>query len=225
MAQNVPAWKRLFFISRLVEEAGRLDMAVEFCEKAGHDPSIEQLVLWERLADIYYKKTDRENSEKAIQLYQQCVDSLPSGIRRAKINSRISNVLRRLGSSRLDEAHDIGLNAINEYDSVTSQTEKEADLDYPRSLNIYALSLSGRQQFDEARDLFEESKRIKKPLGDVEGIAESDNALSIAYIQEGRSLASSGNNHDRNHKLWNARTLPVDAVAPKRKLGHTRDYA
>lgn len=224
-AQNLPAWKRRFFISRLFEEAGRWERAVEFCEKAGHDPSIEQPVLWERLADIYYKKTDRDASEQAIQLYQQCVDSLPSGIRRAKIKSRISNVLRRLGPSRRDEAHEIGISAVNEYEAATTQSERETDLEYARCLNIYALSLSGRQQFDESRDLFEESKGIKKLLGDVDGIAESDNALSIAYIQEGRSLASSGNTNDAKYKFCDAITHALDAVDARRRIGNLRGYA
>lgn len=224
-ARRVPEWRRYLFVSRLFEEALRWDKAIEFCQKAARVPSAEQLTVQHRLADIYYKDATPEASEKAIQLYQQCVDSLDARRVRASLKTSIANVLRRRGGGWLDAAHEKAAEAIKEFESSTTELEREADLEYARCLNIYGLSLYGKGEYDEARRLFESSIRIKSKLGDVDGMAESENAFSMALTQEGRRLLVAGRVDQAKAKFLEAIEHAKAAVEARRKIGNRRGYA
>ena len=224
-ARRTPAWRRHLFVSRLFEEGLRWDKAVEFCQKAAKAPSAEQVTAQRRLADIYYKEATPEASENAIQLYQQSVDSLDAGRVRASLKASIANVLRRRGGSWLDEAYEKAAEAIKEFESSTTEFEREADLEFARCLNIYGLSLYSKSKYDKARRFFENSIRIKTKLGDVDGIAESENAFSIALTQEGRRLLAAGQVDQAKAKFLEAIEHARAAVEARRKIGNRRGYA
>jgi len=224
-AREVPEWERYLFVSRLFEEALRWDKAIEFCEKATRLASAEQFTVRRRLADIYYKEATPEASEAAIKLYQQCVDSLDAGRARASLKTSIANVLRRRGGKWLDKALEKAAEAIKEFESSTTELERETDLEYARCLNVYGLSLYSKGQYAEARRYFESSIRIKSRLGDVDGVAESENAFSMALTQEGRSLLATGRKDQAEAKFLEAIEHARSAVEARRYIGNRRGYA
>lgn len=223
--KEVPEWKRYLFVSRLFEEALRWDKAIEFCQQAISSASVEQLTMQRRLADIYYKDATPEASEKAVQLYRQLVDSLDAGKVGASLKTSIANVLRRRGKGWLDKAHQKAAEALKEFESSLRELEREKDSEYARCLNVYGLSLYSKRKYDEARRFFESSIRIKSELGDVDGIAESENAFSMALTQEGRCLLDAGQVDQARAKFLEATDHAKAALEARRRIGNWRGYA
>ena len=183
------------------------------------------VLIIEDEADIYYKEATPESSERAIEFYQRRVNSLNAGNVRASLKTNITNVLRRRGVGWLDQAHEKATEAINEFESTISESEKETNLEYASCLNIYGLSLYSQGKYDEAKTFFRRSILIKNNMGDVNGIAESENAFSLALTQEGRRLLTAGHKDQAIEKLVEAVEHARAAVEARRKIGNRRGYA
>jgi len=183
------------------------------------------VLIIEDEADIYYKEATPESSERAIEFYQRRVNSLNAGNVRASLKTNITNVLRRRGVGWLDQAHEKATEAINEFESTVSESEKETNLEYASCLNIYGLSLYSQGKYDEAKTFFQRSILIKNNMGDVNGIAESENAFSLALTQEGRRLLTAGHKDQAIEKLVEAVEHARAAVEARRKIGNRRGYA
>lgn len=224
-AKSVPVWKRNLFISRLFEEATRWDKAIDYCEKALLEPLVEQLTVQQRQADIYYKQATPNASEKAIQFYQKRVVSLSAGSIRAYLKMSIANVLRRRGVGWLDQAHEKATEALKEFESSKPELEIDKDLEYANCLNIYGLSLYSQRKYDEAKSYFQRSINIKKDLGDVNGIGESENAYSLVYTQEGLGFVKAGQKDEAVRKFKQAISHAKEAVESRRRIGNRRGYA
>ncbi len=132
------------------------------CHRHKLNPLAEQLTAQQRLADIYYKEATPDSSEKAVDLYQQRVNSLNTGEERASLKTNIANVLYRRGKGWLDQAHEKATEAINEFESSMSKSKRETNLEYAYCLNIYGLSLYSQGKYDEAKAAFKRSIHIKK---------------------------------------------------------------
>jgi tetratricopeptide (TPR) repeat protein len=224
-AKHVPMWKRHLYISRLFEEGIRWDKAIEFCQKAARVPLAEQLTVQQRQADLYYKEATPEASEKAIQFYQQRVEALSAGSTRANLKTNIANVLRRRGVGWLDQAHEKATEALKEFESSLLEPEREKSLEYANCLNIYGLSLYSQRKYDEAKTYFQRSIHIKEPLGDVNGIGESENAYSLVFTQEGQRFVKAGQKDEAIQKFIQAIEYAKTAVEARRKIGNRRGYA
>jgi hypothetical protein len=83
----------------------------------------------------------------------------------------------------------------------------------------YAKGRVDPQFMSKAIPLFEESKSIKKRLGDVEGVAESENAIAIALIQEGLQLAKQGNVADARTQLQKANAVARAGLDRRMRTG------
>jgi len=77
-------------------------------------------------------------------------------------------------------------------------------------------------RFEEARKSCSDSIKIKLDLGDVDGIAESENAISLTFTQEGLKTNEKEKLRRNFLKLSNMARIALDS---RRKIGNFRGYA
>ena len=110
-------------------------------------------------------------------------------------------------------------------ESLSEEERKKKKLDYARCLNIHGLSLYSLGKFEEARESFSESIKIKQDLGDVDGVAESENAISLTFTQEGKRLITQEKKEEAKEKFFKAIEHAEKALDCRRKVGNFRGYA
>lgn len=227
-------FERYLFLGRLFAQAGNLEKGIEFCNKAlGEAKDDFQLIrAKQKLADLYYRRQDENDEEKAANLYEQCINSSKDPLGRASLKASLSNVLRRRGKEFFSNAYDKAEEAKREFeanlDKVESLSEverKKKKLDFARCLNIHGLALYSLGKFEEARKSCSDSIEIKQDLGDVDGIAESENAISLTFTQEGRRRKAQGKKEEAKEKFFKAIKHAKKALDSRRKIGNFRGYA
>ena len=231
-AKSKGKFEKYLFLSRLFEQAGDLNKAIKCCDKALKEVKNEQQLIKakERKADLYYKRQEGDDEEKACELYKECINSSKDPLERARLKTSLSNVLRRRRKHL--ESYNAAKEAKREYEenldkmeSLSEEERKKKKLDYARCLNIYGLSLYSLGKFEEARESFSESIKIKQELGDVDGIAESENAISLTFTQEGRRLITQEKKEEAKEKFFKAIEHAEKALDCRRKVGNLRGYA
>jgi len=231
-AKSKGKFEKYLFLSRLFEQAGDLNKAIKCCDKALKEVKNEQQLIKakERKADLYYKRQEGDDEEKACELYKECINLSKDPLERARLKTSLSNVLRRRRKHL--ESYNAAKEAKREYEenldkmeSLGEEERKKKKLDYARCLNIYGLSLYSLGKFEEARESFSESIKIKQELGDVDGIAESENAISLTFTQEGRRLITQEKKGEAKEKFFKAIEHAEKALDCRRKVGNFRGYA
>jgi len=223
-------FERYLFLGRLFEQAGNLNKGIESCNKSlGEAKSDFQLMrARQKLADLHYRRQEGNDEEEASKLYEQCINSSKDPLERASLKASLSNVLRRRGKDFYSEAYDKAEEAKREFEANLSKVESlsetergKKNLDFARCLNIHGLALYSLGKFEEARKSCLDSIRIKQGLGDVDGIAESENAISLTFTQEGRRLKE----EEAKEKFFRAVEHARITLDFRRKIGNFRGYA
>ncbi len=228
------------FIGRLFEQVGQRDRVEQFYKKAlamAMDDS-QRIVAKISLADFYYKESISGKEIEAIDLYEQCIESSKKPLERASLMVSISNIQRRQGKDYFSAALQKIEEAKKEFESILgteykrdastpplSEEDKVNYLDYARCLNVYGLILYGFGRLHDARNLCLRSAEIKSILGDVDGIGESENAISITLTQEGRNLVNQMKKDESIQKFFEAIEHAKKALDSRRKIGNFRGYA
>jgi NAD-dependent SIR2 family protein deacetylase/tetratricopeptide (TPR) repeat protein len=229
-AKGKEKFERYLFVGRLFEHAGDLDRGIECCRKAlGAAMNDPQLIkAKQKLANLHYRRQEGNDEEEASKLYEQCVNSSKDPLERASLKASLSNVLRRLGKDFYQEAYDKAEEAKREFEtnrhrleSLSERGRKEKELDFARCLNIHGLALYSLGRLEEARESCLESIRMKRGLGDVDGVAESENVVSLTFTQEGRRLKG----EEAKEKFLEAAEHASRALDSRRKIGNFRGYA
>lgn len=179
--------------------AGRLYQSLYDLEKANHfyeqaDRSAtgdeERAIAQRRLGQIYLIPSTQDGDEKAIEVFQKAIDALDDPFETACTKTDLSNAIRR--RKRFPEA----MNQIEESRQIfenilASDGNEEHNLAYARCLNILGLvhySLGSGNKSEESLktglDFCGKSRRIKERFGDVDGMAESDNASGLILMEQ-----------------------------------------
>lgn len=233
-AKSKEKFERYLFLGRLFEQAGNLNRGIESCSKALDEAKKDFQIIRakQKLADLYYRRQEGNDEEEASKLYEQCINSSKDPLERASLKASLSNVLRRRGKDFYSEAYGIAGEAKSEFeanlDKVKNLSEverKKKKLDFARCLNIHGLALYSLGKFEKARKSCSDSIIVKQDLGDVDGIAESENAISLAFTQEGRRLIAQGNKEEAKDKFFKAIEHARRALDCRRKIGNFRGYA
>lgn len=227
-AKTIGKFEKYLFLSRLFEQTGRLDMAIKCCEKSLKEAKNEeqQIRAKERMADLYYKRQEGDDEKNACNLYEQCINSSKDPLERARLKTSLSNVLRRRGKDFYSEAYNTAEEAKREFEKILGN-ERKKSLEYARCLNVHGLALYSLGKFEEARKSCLASLEIKKDLGDVDGEAESENAISLTFTQEGLKLLAQGKKEEAKakEKFFKAIEHAEKALDCRRRVGNFRGYA
>ncbi|RZB28934.1 MAG: hypothetical protein AEth_01538 [Candidatus Argoarchaeum ethanivorans] len=225
-AKSKEKFERYLFLGRLFEHAGKLNNGIESCSKAlGEAKNDFQLIrAKQKLADLYYRRQEGDDEGEASKLYEQCINSSKDPLERASLKASLSNILRRRGKDFYSEAYVTAEKAKEEFETYIIEG-KGKGLDYARCLNIHGLALYSIGKFEEARKSCSDSINVKQDLGDVDGIAESENGISLAFTQEGRRLKDQGNKEEAKDKFFKAIEHARRALDCRRKIGNFRGYA
>ncbi|MBT9139071.1 MAG: hypothetical protein DDT31_01651 [Syntrophomonadaceae bacterium] len=229
-AKGKEKFEKHLFLGRLFEQAGNLNKGIESCNKALGEAKNDFQLIWakQKLADLYYRRQEGNDEEEASKLYEQCINSSKDPLERASLKASLSNVLRRRGKDFYSEAYDKAEEAKREFEANLAKVEsfsemerRKKKLDFARCLNIHGLALYSLGKFEEARKSCSDSIKIKQDLGDVDGIAESENAISLTFTQEGRRLKQ----EEAKEKFFKAVDHARRALDSRRKIGNFRGYA
>jgi len=233
-AKDKEKFERYLFLGRLFEQAGNLNKGIESCSKALDEAKKDLQIIRakQKLADLYYRRQEGNDEEEAGKLYEQCINSSKDPLERASLKASLSNILRRRGKEFFSNAHDKAEEAKREFEANLDKVEslnvaerKKKKLDFARCVNIHGLSLYSIGKFEEARKSCSDSINVKQDLGDVDGIAESENAISLTFTQEGRRLKDQGNTEEAKDKFFKAIEHARRALDYRRKIGNFRGYA
>lgn len=246
-SKNFPNWaaskhrfSKYLFAGRLFEQIGQMDKAEQFYKRAleiAEDDS-QCSVAKRYLADLYYKESVSRKELEAIDLYEQCIGSSKKLLERANLKVSISNIYRRRGKDyfvkslqKIEDAQRefesiLGSECEKEISALTlSEEDKKSYLDYARCLNVHGLILYSLGKHLDAGNLCLRSARIKSLLGDVDGVGESENAVSIIFTQEGRNLINQMKMDEGIRKFFEAIEHAKRALDSRRKIGNSRGYA
>ena len=233
-AKGKEKFEKYLFLGRLFEQAGNLNKGIECCNKALGEAKndFEIMRAKQKQADLYYRRQEGKDEEEAAKLYEQCINSSKDPLERASLKASLSNVLRRRGKDFYSEAYNKAEEAKKgfeaELDKVQSLSEverKKKKLNYARCLNVYGLTLYSLGKLEETRKSCSESIKIKQDLGDVDGIAESENAISLTFTQEGIRFKNQGKEEEAKEKFFKAIEHAREALNSRRKIGNFRGYA
>ena len=227
---GIKKFEKYLFLGRLFEQAGDLNKGIESYNRGLGEAKndFQRIRAKQKLADLYYRRQEGNDEEEASKLYEQCINSTKDTLERASLKVSLSNVLRRRGKDFFSEAHDKAEEAKRDFETNLAKIEslseverKKKKLDFARCLNIHGLALYSLRKFEEARKSCSDSIIIKQDLGDVDGIAESENAISLTFTQEGRRLEG----EEAKEKFFEAVEHARKALDSRRKIGNFRGYA
>jgi tetratricopeptide (TPR) repeat protein len=233
-AKSKEKFEKYLFLGRLFEQAGNLDKGIKCCDRALREIKDERQLIRakERMADLYYRRQEGNDEKNACDLYEQCINSSKDPLERASLKTSLSNVLRRRGKDFYSKAYDKAEEAKREFEanlaeveSLSEEERKRKRLDYARCLNIHGLALYSLGNFEEARNSFSDSIKIKQDLGDIDGIAESENAINLTFTQEGRRLIAQGKKEEAKENFFKAIEHAKRSLDCRRKVGNFRGYA
>jgi tetratricopeptide (TPR) repeat protein len=228
------------FIGRLFEQVGQRDKAEKFYKEAlkiAKNDS-QRVIVKINLAELYYKESIPGKEDDAITLYTQCISSSRNPLERASLKTNISNIQRRRGKDYYSDSLQKAEEAKRDFESILdtefekealalslSENDKKNYLEYAKFLNVYGLVLYSLEKLPEARSSCLRSAEIKSYFGDVDGIGESENAVSIIFTREGRNLINQNKVDDGRLKFKEAIRHASTAIDSRRKIGNIRGYA
>jgi len=181
---------------RLYHSIYSLEKAKKYYEQAikiSKDPE-QKIKAQGELAELFLIPSTAEGDLEAIKTFKEALETfkehgLDNPFEEARLKTSLSNALRRqkyftLARKYIEEAKNL-------FEEKVSLTEESHQLAYARCLNILGLIYYGEKNFEEALKYCNESKVIKGKFGDVEGVAESENAMGLILIEQGRLLSKS----------------------------------
>lgn len=193
-SKNIEEFRRIMFTGRLFEQVGEWEKALRYYEKSekiakGEENKMKELMAKQRLADLLYKQTELKKEKEAIEIYKECIDisnELRDEIGSTNLKFDILNIERRLG--KYPEQPEKLANEVKKELKLLKDKDKRG---YARCLNVLGLANLRGSEVDIERGLkhCNESKEIKEKLGDKDGVAESENAIGLLLIAQGRLLA------------------------------------
>lgn len=193
--KDLREFERNMFIGRLFEQVGEWGKASQCYERAEKEAKREgnkkeELIVKQRIAGIYYKRTELKKENEAIEIYKECIDiakkELKDDFAVANLKFDIINVERRL-RAYLAEPKKWAEEVKKELKIIENKDVKS----YARCLNVVGLAhLRGSEDDIKAGlDHCLKSKKIKEKIGDKDGEAESENAIGLLLIAQGKQLA------------------------------------
>jgi len=191
-AKNIKEYKRNLILGRLWEACWRRDEAIRFFEEAEKlGEGIEKAKAKQALARVYDRQYGKAKAEDAIRYYGEAFNifkedpgaDLEAALVKVDLANFKRRALQRFTEAKIDiEGTKLLLEPIKERD-------KECELAYARCLNILGLvhfGLKTKNDLAMGRILCKESKDIKEKHGDVDGVAESENAIGLIIKEEAK---------------------------------------
>lgn len=231
-ALGISGHKRNLMTGRLYQSLYDLDKAKYFYEQA-EDSAFEdeqKAIAQSRLGQIYLIPSTQEGDNKAIETFQKALDvfdKLKDPFEAACTRTDLSNALRRRrrfpeAMTRIEEARQMFENNISDV-----KENEEHRLAYARCLNILGLVHYGlgsdsksEEHFQTGLDLCAKSKSQKEKFGDVDGMAESDNATALILME--RAILPGKSRQEATTLLGNAVRTLEGAVKLRQKIGNFR---
>jgi tetratricopeptide (TPR) repeat protein len=185
-----------------------------------------------RLGQIYLIPSTREGDEKAIEVFQKALDildKLSDPFEAACTRTDLSNALRRRrrfpeALENIEKAEQIFENDILASDK---NKDEERNLAYARCLNILGLVHYGlgadnksEEHFQAGIDLCGKSRSLKEKFGDVDGVAESNNATALIFMEQ--AILHGKSKQEATTLLTNAVSTLEEAVKLREKIGNFR---
>jgi len=231
---GISSYKRNLTAGRLYQSLYDLEKAKRFYGRAGNaaEEDEHKAIAQSRLGQIYLIPSTREGDEKAIEVFQKALDTLvklTDPFEAACTITDLSNALRR--RRRFPEALENVERAKQMFEnnilvSVSSRDE-ERNLAYARCLNIlglvhYSLGSDSKSEehFQHGIDLCAKSKSLKRKFGDVDGVAESDNAIALIFMEQ--ALLPGKSRQEATNSLTDAVRTLEGALKLREKISNFR---
>ena len=181
-----------------------------------------------KLGQIYLIPSTREGDEKAIDVFQKALDildELSDPFEAACTRTDLSNALRR--RRRFPEALENIEKAKQTFENNVLATYEKRNLAYARCLNVFGLVQYGlgsdnksEEHFQAGLDLCRKSRSLKDKFGDVDGVAESDNAIALILMEQ--AILPGKSRQEATNLLTNAVSTLEGAVKLRGKIGNFR---
>ncbi len=231
---EISSYKRNLIAGRLYQSLYDLEKAKRFYRRAEDTAEEDEhkAIAQNRLGQIYLIPSTREGDEKAIEVFQKALDTLVkliNPLEAACTRTDLSNALRR--RRRFPEALENVEKAkqMFENDILVSVKSKDEgpNLAYARCLNILGLVHYGlgsdnksEEHFRSGIDLCGKSRSLKQKFGDVDGVAESDNAIALIFM--GQAVLPGKSKREATNLLTNAVRTLEGALKLREKIGNFR---
>jgi tetratricopeptide (TPR) repeat protein len=233
-AAEISRYKRNLIAGRLYQSLFDLEKAKHFYELASRsaDEDKQRAIVQSRLGQIYLIPSTREGDERAIEVFQKALDvfgKLNDPFEAACTKTDLSNALRRRrrfseATRHIEEARGMFENNILAADKEENEGH---NLAYARCLNIFGLVHFGlgsdsksEEHFQVGLDLCGKSRSLKEKFGDVDGIAESDNATALILMEW--SMLAGKSKQEAASLLNNAVRYLERAVKSRERIGNFR---
>ncbi|MCP8309001.1 MAG: SIR2 family protein [archaeon] len=190
-AKGIEEYKRNLILGRLWETCWRRDEAIRYFEEAEklgegkHKAKAKQM-----LARVYDRQYGKEKAEVVIKYYGETFKifkEFGADFEAAQVKIDLANFKRR-ALQQFPEAKKYAEEAKLLLEPIKDKS-KEHELAYARCLNVLGLvhfGLKTKNNLTMGHILCKESKDIKEKHGDVDGVAESENAIGLIRREEGK---------------------------------------
>ncbi len=230
----ISGYKRNLIGGRLYQSLYDQDEAKRFYGQAGNsaDEDEQRAIAQSRLGQIYLIPSTREDDEKSIEVFQEALDmldKLSNPFEASCVRTDLSNAMRR--RRRFPEAMENIEKAKQTFENDILASDKNKDeernLAYSRCLNIFGLVHYGlgadnksEEHFQTGLQLCGKSRSLKKKFGDIDGVAESDNAIALIFIEQ--AILPGKSKQESTTLLTNAASTLEGAVKLREKIGNFR---
>ena len=190
--KNIGEYERNFILGRLWAECWRRKEAVRYfeeAEKLGKDGQ-QKAKAKQMLARVYDRQYGKAKVKEAIKYYEEAFNIFENSgahLKAALVKVDLANFKRRALQQFIEAKKDVE-EAKLLLEPIRDKS-KEHELVYARCLNILGLThfgLKTKNDFAMGYILCKESKKIKEKYGDVDGVAESENAMGLIRREEGK---------------------------------------
>lgn len=190
-AKGIEEYKRNLILGRLWEACWRRDEAIRYFEQAENLGEGEQRAKAKQmLARVYDRQYGKEKEAVVIKYYGETFDifkEFGADPEAAQVKIDLANFKRRV-LQQFPEAKKYAEEAKLLLESIKDKS-KELELAYARCLNVLGLvhyGLKTENDLAMGRILCKESEDIKQKHGDVDGVAESENAIGLICREEAK---------------------------------------
>lgn len=231
---EIPSYTRNVIAGRLYQSLYDLDKAKHFYGQAGNsaDEDEQRAIAKSKLGQVYLISSTREGDDKAIEVFQKALDvldQLSDPFEASCVRTDLSNAMRR--RRRFPEALESIEKAKQAFENTIlapNKTKNEAlNLAYSRCLNIsglvqYGLGADSKsdEHFKTGLQLCGKSRSLKKKIGDIDGVAESDNAIALILMEQ--AILPGKSKQESTILLTNAASTLKEAVKLREKIGNFR---
>lgn len=190
-AKSIEEYERNLILGRLWEACWCRDKAIQYlkeAEKLGEGK--QRAKAKQMLARVYDRQYGKEKAEVVIKYYEEAFNifkEFDADLEAAQVKIDLANFKRRV-LQRFPEAKKDAEEAKLLIEP-TKDKNKEHELAYARCLNILGLvhfGLKTKNDLAMGYILCKQSKDIKEKHGDVDGVAESENAIGLIRREEGK---------------------------------------